>query len=169
MAMITTRPTPTPIPALAPSVRPPFEVTSVGVVVGLDELELLEGEAEVLEMVRVVAGLDSGRGVAALVAELVVKPMVEEKLDPSVVTLLKVEVLALAMIILMAEEKLGPSLTTTVKVEELALEMIMLMVLAAAVVELVTARARGADAVVTCIAAQRLIEAPMKQGEHAET
>jgi hypothetical protein len=40
--MITTRATPTPIPALAPFVRPPCEAIPVAVVVGIDGLELPE-------------------------------------------------------------------------------------------------------------------------------
>lgn len=47
--MITTRATPSPIPALAPFVRPSCEVIPVAVVVGLDGLELPEDGAEVLE------------------------------------------------------------------------------------------------------------------------
>jgi hypothetical protein len=46
--MTTARTTPMPIPALAPVVRPPFEATSVAVGIGLDGLEVIEGEAEVL-------------------------------------------------------------------------------------------------------------------------
>lgn len=48
--MITTRATPTPIPALAPFVRPPFEVIPIAAVGLLDGLEVVEDSPGVLEV-----------------------------------------------------------------------------------------------------------------------
>jgi hypothetical protein len=70
-AMITTRATPKPIPALAPVVRPPFEATSVAVWIGFDWLEVIENGAEAL--------------VAAL-SRLVVEPIVVVDVDKLLVT-----------------------------------------------------------------------------------